>query len=78
MVTDKDASADYLRDQRIAFEHGIPPPDFPGGEGESKFDARFTPDDDKVSTARRVLGLDVLPNPKGKELIKKANEILFS
>jgi hypothetical protein len=50
-------NADYLRDQRVAFQQGIPPPDFPGGEGESKFEGRAR-ESDVTSTASRVaLGL---------------------
>jgi hypothetical protein len=35
-------NAEYVRDQRAAFEEGVPPPDFPGGEGEREFVGRGT------------------------------------
>lgn len=33
-------NADYIRDQRETFFSGRPPPDFPGGVGESQFKGR--------------------------------------
>ncbi|KAM0330671.1 hypothetical protein ACHAQA_003623 [Verticillium albo-atrum] len=36
---------DYVKRQREAFEAGIPPPDFPGGQGESKHVGRPTVED---------------------------------
>jgi hypothetical protein len=76
-------NAQYLKKQRAHFEAGIPAPDFPQGEGESKFSSRFTPTDiaqDDI-TGLRMLGLapfEVLPRETagGAKIIEKANSIL--
>ncbi|TFK45112.1 hypothetical protein BDQ12DRAFT_695360 [Crucibulum laeve] len=49
-------NAAYLRDQRDNFLVGLPAPDFPGGEGESKFVGRATLDDIKTPEGRKMLG----------------------
>ncbi|EPQ32237.1 uncharacterized protein PFL1_00434 [Pseudozyma flocculosa PF-1] len=49
---------DYVRRQRDAFERGIPPADFPGGEGESSFTGRGTPADVEGAMARRAMALE--------------------
>lgn len=49
---------EYISYQRQSFEQGIPPPDFPGGEGESKHIGRGTPDDINDIVARRAMGLE--------------------
>ena len=51
-------SAGYLRAQSLNFAKGTPPPDFPGGPGESNFVGRGTPEDIKDIDARKVFGLD--------------------
>ncbi|KAN0066046.1 hypothetical protein ACQY0O_000139 [Thecaphora frezii] len=48
---------DYVRQQRDAFANGRPPADFPGGEGESRFIGRGTPDDVRGVMARRAMAL---------------------
>ncbi|KAF9496359.1 DUF1479-domain-containing protein [Pleurotus eryngii] len=51
-------NASYLRDQRINFLSGLPPPDFPGGEGELHFTGRGSADDVTSTAAREVLGFE--------------------
>lgn len=48
----------YVREQRRAFEAGIPPNDFPGGEGESTHKNRGTPEDIADKVARRAMALE--------------------
>ncbi|KAF5309928.1 hypothetical protein D9619_010556 [Psilocybe cf. subviscida] len=72
-------NASYLRDQRINFFAGLPPHDFPGGEGESNFVGRATAADIHSEEGRRMLGLDTFPLTGSKtrdEFIKKVNEAL--
>jgi len=78
-------NAVYLRDQRDTFEKGLPPPDYPGGEGESLFQDRYGPGDfpEFESGGRRMLGLEgFIPSEKetsgGLRSIQVANEILFN
>lgn len=79
-------NAVYLRTQRHTFEKGIPPPDFPGGEGESAFQGRYKPDDIPATAdveARRMLGLapfDVGQDetPGSKRVVQAANAVLFA
>lgn len=52
------ANFDYVRQQREAFEAGIPPSDFPGGEGESRHNGRGTPVDITSPIGRRAMALD--------------------
>lgn len=40
-----DQNVDYMHRQLESFRDGVPPPDFPGGEGESQFVGRATPQD---------------------------------
>ncbi|KAF8871719.1 hypothetical protein BD779DRAFT_1453556 [Infundibulicybe gibba] len=51
-------NAEYLHDQRDNFLAGLPAPDFPGGEGESKFTGRANASDVNGVEARRLFGLD--------------------
>lgn len=56
--------------------------DFPGGEGETNFKGRATPDDVKGSEARTLFGLEPYGVPEGatkgvKETIEQANMIIF-
>ncbi|KIY73410.1 DUF1479-domain-containing protein [Cylindrobasidium torrendii FP15055 ss-10] len=69
-------NADYLRDQRLAFTQGIPPPDFPGGEGESKNVNRASVDDAHTAEGRMALGFAAFPESIGASLAKKANSTL--
>jgi hypothetical protein len=43
--------------QRQCFERGVPPPDFPGGKGESDAHGRAIPDQVAGQKARTSLGL---------------------
>lgn len=77
-------NAEYLKRQRERFEAGRPAPDFPGGEGESRFVGRASKAD--VHAGDRLQGLRALgyerfvpaPNetPGGKQVIEEANRIL--
>ncbi|KAI0785728.1 hypothetical protein C8Q75DRAFT_774317 [Abortiporus biennis] len=71
-------NAEYLRDQRENFTAGKPAPDFPGGEGESTFNDRPTPNDIRDIESRRLLGLAPFESSTTgtSELIRKANAIL--
>lgn len=51
-------NARYVRDQRSSFEARVPPPDFPGGAGESDFKGTGTPADITSQPARRAMGLE--------------------
>lgn len=50
-------NAKYVRDQRACFLEGIPPPDFPGGQGESKFTGRVGEEAILSDEGRRAMGL---------------------
>ncbi|KAL6305120.1 hypothetical protein BKA93DRAFT_817078 [Sparassis latifolia] len=74
-------NATYLREQRLAFKGGLPPPDFPGGDGESRFFGRATTEDVEGVEGRRLLGLEPFEVPSGAtaaevKLIHAANSIL--
>lgn len=49
---------EYVQEQKKCFAEGRPPPDFPGGAGESGFQGRGTPEMVQGSVARRSLGLE--------------------
>ncbi|KAK7021923.1 hypothetical protein VNI00_017152 [Paramarasmius palmivorus] len=51
-------SATYLRDQRETFNAGLPAPDFPSGEGESKFTGRITEKDIPHFEGRQAIGFE--------------------
>ncbi|TIA86916.1 hypothetical protein E3P99_03540 [Wallemia hederae] len=75
-------NAHYLQDQRDRMNQGLPPRDFPGGDGESRFVGRMNPEDVEAGPSRQLLGLEPFPIPPGaspgaKRTVKKANEILF-
>lgn len=72
-------NAEYVRDQRRCFEMKMPPPDFPGGEGEKTFDGTGTPHDIVGDVARRAMGLEAWPVQGGageKRVREIANEVL--
>ncbi|KAI5481415.1 hypothetical protein MNV49_004171 [Pseudohyphozyma bogoriensis] len=49
----------YVAQQREEFLQGVPPSDFPGGDGEQFFTGRATGDDVVGAEARRAMGLDL-------------------
>jgi hypothetical protein len=72
---------EYLAQQRHSFQQGIPPPDFPGGEGESRHVGRATPENIKTVEGRRAMGLQSFEiksymTPGEKEMVSAANNIL--
>jgi hypothetical protein len=71
-------NADYLRDQRIAFQQGIPPPDFPGGQGESRFEGRATEGDVISMESKLALGLAPFTTETGLDpvLVNEVNRAL--
>ncbi|EIW54320.1 DUF1479-domain-containing protein [Trametes versicolor FP-101664 SS1] len=78
-LTERNAA--YLRDQRATFLQGLPSPDFPGGEGESRFVGRCGLEDIASPDGRRVLGFEpfgekTFLNDGEREVIAAANEIL--
>ncbi|RDB20698.1 Uncharacterized protein YbiU [Hypsizygus marmoreus] len=72
-------NASYLRDQRLNFVAGLPAPDFPGGEGESKFVGHASVDDLATQDARRMFGFEKFEDGISKDanFAKKVNSILF-
>jgi hypothetical protein len=70
----------YISQQRDALLKGIPPPDFPGGLGESTFADRATPSDIQSEAGKRAMGLRKFPvkdtDTVQGALAKRANEIL--
>lgn len=76
-----EVNVNYLAQQRNAFEHGIPPPDFPGGEGESRHIGRATIKDVRRLGGGRAMGFEpfVITSDMTtgeKEMISKANQTL--
>jgi hypothetical protein len=74
-------NVEYLAQQRDAFQRGIPPPDFPGGEGESRHVGRAIPKDAQKLGGGRAMGLEPFEIKSDmtsgeKEMISKANTIL--
>lgn len=53
-----EVNIDYLVKQKYSFENGIPPPDFPGGEGESKHRGRATLKSIETIEGRRAMGFE--------------------
>ncbi|KAF9019190.1 DUF1479-domain-containing protein [Hymenopellis radicata] len=68
-------NADYLRDQRVCFEKGLPPPDFPGGDGESYNTGRGAVDDIATAEGRRAVGFEPFPT-NGEPLFDEVNRVL--
>ena len=56
-----EANARYVKEQREHYLGRIPPPDFPGGEGESRF--RGTGGDESLSTVEGKHGMGLTPLP---------------
>ncbi|KAF9479392.1 DUF1479-domain-containing protein [Pholiota conissans] len=73
-------NASYIRDQRINFFAGLPPPDFPGGEGESKYVGRGSVDDINTNEGRYMYGLKAFEVDDSKalsaEFVEKVNRVL--
>ena len=80
-----ETNAEYVKRQRDTFLEGVPPPDFPGSQGESQHVGRATVDDLKGCT--NELGLrtqgfakldtDNVDLSQGQQkVLQKANEIL--
>ncbi|KAF9446150.1 DUF1479-domain-containing protein [Macrolepiota fuliginosa MF-IS2] len=74
-------NAHYLRDQRNNFIAGLPAPDFPGGEGESKCVGRGSITDVQSLEGRRMLGFEKfetspLASKEEKEFFDNVNRIL--
>ncbi|KAL2674064.1 hypothetical protein Neosp_012510 [[Neocosmospora] mangrovei] len=74
------SNAQYVAQQRDAFLKGVPPPDFPGGRGESEFADRGSTKDILSDSGRLAMGLSPLNTSeatKGKEgLVSEVNKIL--
>ncbi|KAK4055478.1 hypothetical protein OIV83_000024 [Microbotryomycetes sp. JL201] len=77
------ANLDYLVDQKSRFLQGLPPSDFPGGEGESLFQGRGTRDDlNQIGQdALRMMGFAPFVKSEGmsdleKRLVDECNERL--
>lgn len=72
-------NADYLRRQRENFLGSQPPPDFPGGQGESEHVGRGTVDD-LSEMGKRAMGCAVFSGqgetPGEKAAYALANEVL--
>ncbi|ANB12420.1 hypothetical protein AWJ20_673 [Sugiyamaella lignohabitans] len=68
---------EYLSRQRATFRELVPPPDFPGGDGEKNFTGHST--DADIVTGRRAMGLlDGVPyDTTGNAIYEVANEILL-
>ncbi|KAF8341047.1 hypothetical protein F5887DRAFT_888290 [Amanita rubescens] len=72
-------NAHYLRLQRENFVAGLPPPDFPGGRGESECIGRATIDVLKSTEARRTAGFEPFVASAGGEnvqVVQRANQAL--
>jgi hypothetical protein len=48
----------YIAQQREAFLAGVPPPDFPGGVGESEFSGRGAVENISSQRGRQGMGLE--------------------
>ncbi|KAI7856150.1 DUF1479 domain protein [Circinella umbellata] len=73
-------SSEYLKRQRITFERGMTPPDFPANDCEKHFNDRATPSD---LTKEQKLGMGFTPFPETKgmtegqlEAIREHNRII--
>ncbi|KAF4971595.1 hypothetical protein FSARC_1627 [Fusarium sarcochroum] len=73
-------NAHYVAQQRDAFLQGIPPPDFPGGSGESEFSDRGTTKDILSDSGRLAMGLSPLNTSQAtrekESLVSEVNKIL--
>ncbi|KFY82220.1 hypothetical protein V500_10713, partial [Pseudogymnoascus sp. VKM F-4518 (FW-2643)] len=73
-------NAQYIAQQRDSFLKGVPPPDFPGGAGESKFTDRAKSDDVLGESGRLAMGLSPLKidgqSVRQEVLAREVNKIL--
>ncbi|BCR91340.1 DUF1479 domain-containing protein [Aspergillus chevalieri] len=70
-------NAQYVAQQRDAFLKGVPPPDFPGGLGESQFSDRAQVGDIQSEAGRMAMGLSPMKvNGKNEKLAHEVNKIL--
>jgi Protein of unknown function (DUF1479) len=69
-----DMNVDYIKVQKEAFVKGTPPPDFPGGIGESKHVGRGEEQSLKGNAARAAFGFEKFQGES--EVVKRANAIL--
>ncbi|UCK58854.1 hypothetical protein AFCA_001691 [Aspergillus flavus] len=69
-------NAQYVAQQRDAFLKGTPPPDFPGGVGESQFSDRAQVGDVQSQAGREAMGLSpIKPSIKNEKSAKLAEEV---
>lgn len=70
----------YVAQQKEAFLKGIPPPDFPGGLGESGYADRATAEDIQCEAGRVAMGLSPVrlqdKSEKSRKLEEEVNKIL--
>jgi hypothetical protein len=70
----------YIAQQRDSFLKGVPPPDFPGGAGESEFTDRAKSEDVIGASGRLAMGLSPLKidSQSGRQggLAREVNQIL--
>lgn len=75
-----DTSEQYIAQQRDSFLNGVPPPDFPGGAGESEFVDRAKSTDVLGTSGRIGMGLSPVEidgqNKNQAVLRREVNEIL--
>lgn len=69
-----DLNVKYIKAQKEAFLEGVPPPDFPGGIGESKHLGRGEETGLKGNTARAALGFERFQGEE--DVVRRANAIL--
>ena len=69
-----DMNVDYIKAQKEAFLKGVPPPDFPGGIGESKHVGRGEEGMIKGSDGRAAFGFEKFPGEG--DAVRRANAIL--
>ena len=69
-----DMNVDYIKAQKEAFLKGIPPPDFPGGVGESRHVGKGEEASLNGVTARSAFGLEKFQGEG--DVVRRANAIL--
>lgn len=75
------SNAEYIARQKVAFLQGLPPPDFPGGVGEGKFEGRVGEEALESIMARAGMGFAKFTvgdsaTEGEKKVVEQANEIL--